>query len=57
MRLELSQGLYHKPDCDHPIFSHPRVDAAKVTRVATPEELEDEGYTPCEYCFPERDVE
>lgn len=44
---ELSQELYHEPDCDNPLFGQENVDAAKETRHATAEELEEEGYEPC----------
>lgn len=46
-KYELSQELYHEPDCDNPLFGHGNVDAAKETRHATAEELEEEGYEPC----------
>jgi len=52
MQLELTQELYHQPNCDHPIFQE--VIHAAETVYATPEEMEDEGYEACPNCFPDR---
>jgi len=51
---KLSAELYHDPNCDDPITSSPKVEAAKETRYADAKALEAEGYEPCPHCLPER---
>lgn len=50
---KITQDLYHDPDCDHPIFSTPQIEAASELRDASTAKLEAEGYEACPHCLPE----